>query len=60
MSVIKKKKKNKGGRKPVADPKIQVHFWIQQSHVDKVGGMDEARTFCISAMENAKAKAKKK
>lgn len=50
-----KKKDNhyRGGRNPVADPKIQVSFWIQTSHVTKLGGMDGARKLCISAMEKA-------
>lgn len=55
MSVTKKKKKSKGGRKPVSDPKIQVHFWIEGSKVKAVGGMEDARLFCIESMtEKAK------
>ncbi len=58
-----KSKKRKFGRKPLEDRsmiKIQLCFWIPQAYVDKLGGMDEARTFCIDAMQKAKPITKNK
>jgi hypothetical protein len=52
---VLKKKKGKVGRNPVDDPKVAVTFYIQQSQVNKLGGMERAREFCINQIVTAKA-----
>lgn len=47
------KKKSNVGRKPATDPKVQVSFYVEQSKITKVGGMDKARTISIRAVEAA-------
>jgi len=34
-------KRKNAGRKPVSDKKKQVSFYIEQSKIDKMGGLDE-------------------
>ena len=41
------------GRKTVDDKKIQVQVYIAQSVIDNVGGMDNARSIAIKAIESA-------
>ena len=33
-------KRKKSGRKPVADKKVQVSFYIESSKIEKLGGLD--------------------
>ena len=33
-------KRQNCGRKPVADKKVQVSFYIEQSKIDKLGGLE--------------------
>lgn len=47
------KKKNKGGRKPV-DPRekvVLVGFYVKNSYVQRVGGMDRAREIAKETIE---------
>lgn len=39
------------GRKPVADPKIQVNLFIEKSIFDANGGVDEIRDACYTFLK---------
>ncbi len=39
------------GRKPVADPKIQVNLFIEKSIFDANGGVDEIRDACYEFLK---------
>ena len=41
----KKNKKSKAGRKPVADKKVRVVLFFNQSRIDDAGGMDDFKKF---------------
>lgn len=38
-----KKKKSKAGRKPILDKKVRVLIFIEQSKIDKKGGMEKMK-----------------
>lgn len=50
-----KKKKSKAGRKPVADPKVEMRIYPVKSAIDKVG-MDEAKEIAVNAIYKAAKK----
>jgi len=51
MATAKKStKKSAAGRKPAADPKKNVQFYIENSIINAVGGMEAARDLCIKAL----------
>lgn len=56
-TVTTVKKKTNRGRKPVKDKAIQVTFWIKESKVKAVGGMESARSMCL-ALINSKSEKK--
>lgn len=45
-------KKTNVGRKKSADPKVNIQFYIEQSKVDAMGGMEATRSFCVSSIDN--------
>lgn len=51
-----KKKKSKAGRKPVADPKVEMRIYPVKSAVDKVGGIEEAKEIAVDAIYKAAKK----
>lgn len=46
------KKKSKAGRKPVADPKVEMRIYPLKSRVDKLG-VDETKEVALNAIEKA-------
>ena len=42
----------KSGRKPIEDKKIAVTFYVRQSEVDKVGGVENAKIIAAAAVED--------
>ena len=39
------------GRKPVPDPKIQVIFYIEESIINAMGGIEELRNDCYAYLK---------
>lgn len=50
MKAAVKKKRKYGGRKPSTDKAIQVSFYVKESKVKAVGGMESARELCRIAL----------
>ena len=46
-------KRKTSGRKPVADKKIQVSFYIEQSKIEKLGGLDAFKERIIAYVERS-------
>ena len=39
------------GRKPVADPKIQISLYVEESTIKKFGGIEELRNECYAFLK---------
>lgn len=46
-------KRKTSGRKPVADKKVQVSFYIEQSKIEKLGGLDAFKEKIIAYTERS-------
>lgn len=46
-------KRKNVGRKPVSDKKIQVSFYIEQSKIEKLGGLDTFKEKIIAYVERS-------
>lgn len=46
-------KRKNVGRKPVADKKVQVSFYIEQSKIEKLGGLDAFKEKIIAYIERS-------
>jgi hypothetical protein len=46
-------KRKTSGRKPVADKKVQVSFYIEQSKIEKLGGLDAFKDKIIAYVERS-------
>jgi len=46
-------KRKNAGRKPVLDKKIQVSFYIEQSKIEKLGGLDAFKDKIIAYVERS-------
>ena len=46
-------KRKNAGRKPVSDKKIQVSFYIEQSKIDKMGGLDEFKSKILAYIDRS-------
>lgn len=44
------KKKSPAGRKPIADKKVTVNLFIQQSVLDEKGGKEEVQRLCYNLL----------
>jgi len=53
-------KAKKLGRKPIADKKVMLRFFIEQSYVDANGGEQTAKDECISFLKKRGQKSFKK
>ena len=51
MKKLIEKPKSNRGRKEEPDKKKQVSFYIRQSKIDAIGGMDETVKLCQCAIE---------
>jgi hypothetical protein len=46
-------KRKTSGRKPVADKKVQVSFYIESSKIEKLGGVDAFKDKIIAYVERS-------
>lgn len=46
-------KRKASGRKPVTDKKVQVSFYIEQSKIEKLGGLDAFKEKIITYIERS-------
>jgi hypothetical protein len=46
-------KRKTSGRKPVTDKKVQVSFYIEQSKIQKLGGLDAFKEKIIACVERS-------
>jgi hypothetical protein len=46
-------KRKTSGRKPVSDKKVQVSFYIEQSKIQKLGGLDAFKEKIIAYVERS-------
>ena len=46
-------KRKTSGRKPVADKKVQVSFYIEQSKIENFGGLDAFKEKIIAYIERS-------
>ena len=46
-------KRKNVGRKPVTDKKVQVSFYIEQSKIEKIGGLDAFKEKIITYVERS-------
>jgi hypothetical protein len=46
-------KRKNSGRKPVSDKKVQVSFYIKQSKIDSVGGIDKFKEKVLRYIERS-------
>jgi hypothetical protein len=46
-------KRKNVGRKPVTDKKVQVSFYIEQSKIEKLGGLDAFKEKIIAYIERS-------
>jgi hypothetical protein len=46
-------KRKTSGRKPVTDKKVQVSFYIEQSKIEKLGGLDSFKEKIIAYVERS-------
>ena len=46
-------KRKTSGRKPVTDKKVQVSFYVEQSKIEKLGGLDVFKEKIIAYVERS-------
>ena len=46
-------KRSNAGRKPVLDKKVQVSFYIEQSKIDKMGGLEEFKLKILAYIDRS-------
>jgi len=46
-------KRSNAGRKPVLDKKVQISFYIEQSKIDKMGGLEEFKLKILAYIDRS-------